>query len=94
MSASMRDQALKTGEINTYRVPRPSESFQGKRELHYNIGISAETVVSKSLHMQIAIISPGARAKAHKHVAHETAIYALRESLACGMGRTLCIIRS
>ena len=64
--------------LNICRVIRPGEVFKGKQELLYNVGISAETVGAKRLHMQIATIPPGARAKAHKHEAHETAIYALR----------------
>jgi uncharacterized RmlC-like cupin family protein len=53
------------------------ESFIGKQALQYNVGISAESVGAKAIHMQIVTIPPGARAKAHKHRAHETAIYAL-----------------
>jgi uncharacterized RmlC-like cupin family protein len=42
------------------------------------VGISAETVGATAIHMQIATIPPGSRARAHKHEARETAIYALR----------------
>jgi uncharacterized RmlC-like cupin family protein len=60
------------------RVVRAGETFTGKQALLYNVGISAESVGARGLHMQIVTIPPGARAKAHKHAAHETAIYALR----------------
>jgi uncharacterized RmlC-like cupin family protein len=60
------------------RVLRPGETFKGKQELLYNVGISAETVGARGIHMQLVTIPPGARAKAHKHEAHETAIYALQ----------------
>jgi uncharacterized RmlC-like cupin family protein len=60
------------------RVVRPGETFTGKQELLYNVGISAESVGAQGIHMQIVTLPPSARAKAHKHVAHETAIYALR----------------
>lgn len=59
------------------KLVRAGESFIGKQALQYNVGISAESVGSKAIHMQIVTIPPGARAKAHKHKAHETAIYAL-----------------
>ena len=59
------------------RVLRPGETFEGRQALLYNVGISAETVGAKGIHLQLATIPPGARAKAHKHEFHETAIYAL-----------------
>jgi len=43
----------------------------------YAPAISAETVGSHALHMQLLTIPPGGRAKAHKHASHETAIYML-----------------
>jgi uncharacterized RmlC-like cupin family protein len=43
----------------------------------YAPAISAETVGSKAIHMQLLTIPPGGRAKAHKHASHESAIYLL-----------------
>lgn len=60
------------------RLVRAGETFKGKQELFYNVGISAESVGARGIHMQIVTIPPLARAKAHKHASHETAIYALR----------------
>jgi uncharacterized RmlC-like cupin family protein len=40
-------------------------------------GISAESAGAQRIHLQIATIEPGLRAKAHKHADHETAVYAL-----------------
>jgi uncharacterized RmlC-like cupin family protein len=60
------------------RVVRAGEALKGRQELIYNVGISAESVGAQHIHMQIVTIPPGARAKAHKHESHETAIYALR----------------
>src|ERR1700754_2894689 len=65
-------------EILVCRVLRPGKTVKGKQELFYNVGISAESVGAHGIHMQVVTIPPGARAKAHKHEAHETAIYALR----------------
>jgi uncharacterized RmlC-like cupin family protein len=64
----------------TCRVVRASAVFIGKQALAYQPGISAETVGSKALHLQIVTIDPGGRAKAHKHENHETAIYVLSGS--------------
>ena len=60
------------------RVVRAGATFEGKQALLYNVGISAETVGASGIHLQLATIPPGAKAKAHKHEHHETAIYALR----------------
>lgn len=59
------------------RVVPAGETFTGKQALLYAPGISAESAGSHGLHLQIVTIPPGARAKAHKHEGHETAIYAL-----------------
>jgi uncharacterized RmlC-like cupin family protein len=59
------------------RVVQGGEPFQGKQGLMYTPAISAETVGSRGIHMQLVTIPPGGRAKAHKHAAHETAIYML-----------------
>ena len=56
---------------------RASQPFVGKQGFIYAPAVSAETVRSSALHMQLLTVPPGAKAKAHKHEAHETAIYAL-----------------
>lgn len=62
---------------STCRLVRAGEHFIGKQGLTYTLAISAESVGAQALHMQLVTIPPGGRAKAHKHVSHETAIYAL-----------------
>lgn len=59
------------------RLLRPTGTFDGKQGLRYQEGISAETVGAHGLCMHILTMPPGARAKAHLHEAHETAIYIL-----------------
>jgi len=49
----------------------------GKQGLSYGVGVSAESVGARGIHMQLVTIPPGGRARAHKHTGHETAIYAL-----------------
>jgi uncharacterized RmlC-like cupin family protein len=65
-------------ETSACKVLRAGETVKGKQELFYNVGVSAESVGARGIHMQIVTIPPGAKAKAHKHEAHETAIYAVR----------------
>ena len=59
------------------RLIRPSESYDGKQGFSYIEGISAESVGSSGIAMMLLTVPPGARAKAHLHEAHETAIYVL-----------------
>ena len=59
------------------RLVRAGAEFIGKQGLQYAVGISAEAVGSQAIHMQMVTLPPGARARAHKHASHETAIYAL-----------------
>jgi uncharacterized RmlC-like cupin family protein len=65
-------------DTHTCTVIRPGSQFSGKQNLLYETGISADTVGAKGIHMQLATLPPKARAKAHKHQAHETAIYILK----------------
>jgi len=60
------------------RVVKAGDPFVGKQGLSYAPAVSAETVAARGLHMQLLTIPPGGRAKAHKHEAHETAIYVLK----------------
>jgi uncharacterized RmlC-like cupin family protein len=59
------------------RLLQAGATFTGKQGLEYAVGISAESVGSEHIHMQLVTIPPGGRARAHKHASHETAIYAL-----------------
>ena len=61
----------------TCRKLRSGPEFVGKQGLSYAPGISAESVGAKGLHLQTLSMPPGARAKAHLHEGHETAIYVL-----------------
>lgn len=60
------------------RLLSPADQTTGKQGLQYNVGISAQSCGSERIHMQLVTIPPGGRALAHKHDAHETAIYALQ----------------
>jgi uncharacterized RmlC-like cupin family protein len=73
----MRDENS-VGEKTTCVVMRPGAPFVGKQGLSYAPAISAETVGAKGIHMQMLTMPPGAKAKAHLHEAHETALYVLR----------------
>ena len=61
----------------TCRLVRPTGTFDGKQGLRYFEGIAAETVGSSGICMHVVTIPPGARAKAHLHESHETALYVI-----------------
>ena len=62
------------------KVIRGGESFHGKQGLDYFAGVSAESAGAEGICMHLLVIPPGAKAKAHYHEAHETAIYQLEGS--------------
>jgi uncharacterized RmlC-like cupin family protein len=70
-------------------VIRAGTPFTGKQGFSYAPAISAETVQASAIHMQLLTIPPGGRAKAHKHEAHETAIYVLSGETAMFYGERL-----
>lgn len=59
------------------QLVRAGAEFVGRQALPYKPGISAESVGAKALHLQLVTIPPGARAKAHLHEGHESAVYVL-----------------
>jgi uncharacterized RmlC-like cupin family protein len=68
---------------------RPASSVDGKQGLSYEVGISADSVGARGLHLQRVFIPPLGKAKAHKHVDHETAILALEGKSGCYYGAAL-----
>jgi uncharacterized RmlC-like cupin family protein len=73
----------------TCRLVQAGAAFTGKQELDYAVGISAESVGAKGIHLQLVTIPPLAKAKAHRHESHETAIYALSGISGCWYGDDL-----
>ena len=68
---------------------RAGESFIGKQGFTYAPAVSAEMVGASAIHMQLLTIPPGARAKAHKHESHETAIHVLSGEVGMWYGERL-----
>lgn len=59
------------------RLVRPVGTYGGKQGFDYLEGLSAQSVGAQGICMHLLVIPPGGRAKAHRHEAHETAIYVL-----------------
>jgi uncharacterized RmlC-like cupin family protein len=78
--------SVKPAECKALRASAP---FVGKQGFTYAPAVSAETVGSSAIHMQLLTMPPGARAKAHKHECHETAIYVLSGEAARYYGERL-----
>ena len=58
-------------------VLKANAPYVGKQGFTYAPAVSAQTVGAHGLHMQLITMPPGAKAKAHMHESHETAIYVL-----------------
>jgi uncharacterized RmlC-like cupin family protein len=65
------------GAATRASVVRSEEMYRGKQALDYSVGVSAETVGATGICMHLVKLPPGARAKAHLHENHETAIYVI-----------------
>ena len=72
-----------SGVRPTCQLVRAGETSTGKQGLDCIVGISAETVGAKGIHLQMVTIPPLMRARAHRHNEHETAIYTLGGSAGC-----------
>ena len=59
------------------RIVRGAATYQGKQQLSYAVGISAQSADSRGLCLHTLEIPPGGRAKAHVHENHESAIYVI-----------------
>ena len=70
-------------------VVRAGPAFMGKQGHLLAPGISAQSSGAQRIHLQIATIPPGVRAKAHKHTDHETALYVLSGDSAMWYGEKL-----
>ncbi len=70
-------------------IVRPLESYAGLQGLNYFGGISAQNVGAQALCMHLLKMPPGARAKAHLHENHETAIYLITGKAAMWYGPNL-----
>ena len=65
----------------TVRVIRGAEGagdHQSKQGLMNAVGVSTETCGSRGIWLGLITVPPGARAKAHLHEHHETALYVLQ----------------
>src|SRR3569833_2915343 len=58
-------------------VLKANAPYVGKQGFTYAPAVSAQTVGASGLHMQLITMPPGAKAKAHMHESHETAVYVL-----------------
>lgn len=73
----------------TCQIIRPDETYVGQQGLTYFAGIAAETVGAQGICMHLVRIPPGARANAHLHQDHETAIYMLNGEVEMWYGERL-----
>ena len=58
-------------------VVRPGDSYDGRQGLNYGAGVSAESAGAGALCLHRLSMPPGARANAHLHADHESAIFVI-----------------
>ncbi len=68
---------------------KPGQTYVGKQGFTYGAGVSAETVGSRKVCMNILPVPPGAVAKAHYHTGIETIAYMLEGECAVYYGDDL-----
>lgn len=73
----------------TCKVVSNPADFLGKQALVYQSAISAESVGATGICMHLVNFPPSARAKAHLHERHETAIYLLQGEVGMWYGEKL-----
>ena len=62
-------------EERTCRIVPGDQTYEGKQGLTYFAGVSAQNVGAQHLCLHVLVLPPGARAVAHLHESHESAIY-------------------
>lgn len=65
------------------------EAGEGRTGVTYAAGISAATAGATALSLQLASLPPGARARAHRHDAHESAAYVMEGEMEMWFGERL-----
>lgn len=85
----MNDSQNGHASTRTCRVVRQGQTYVGAQGLSYFAGVSFETTGSEKLCMHLVRIPPGARANAHRHYNHETAIYLLSGEVEMWYGEQL-----
>lgn len=78
-----------TDTLATCQVVLAQPPRRGRQGFDYAVAISAATVGARGLHMQKLTIPPATRARAHTHLGHETALYALSGVSGCLYGAAL-----
>jgi uncharacterized RmlC-like cupin family protein len=76
-------------EARVCRLIKPGDSYDGRQGLTYFGGVSAESAGAQGICMHMLRMPPGARAHAHLHADHETAIYLLEGKVAMWYGAAL-----
>ncbi|MFI0849675.1 cupin domain-containing protein [Mesorhizobium sp. IMUNJ 23232] len=80
---------MENNRMKACKIIRSGEQFRGKQGLDYFAGISAETAGSEGICLHLLTMPPGAKATAHYHQAHETAIFMLEGTIELAHGPNL-----
>jgi uncharacterized RmlC-like cupin family protein len=70
-------------------IIRPGDLYAGRQGLRYGAGISAESAGAHAICLHRLTMPPGARARAHLHEDHESAIYLISGTVELWSGAQL-----
>ena len=73
----------------TCRVVRSGDAYLGQQHLMYRAGLTGTTAGTRGICMTVAMLPPGARARAHLHRGIETAVYVISGEAATYYGDAL-----
>ncbi len=73
----------------TCKVIHTHETYEGKQGLTYFAGVSAQSTGAQAICLHLLTFPPGARAHAHLHEHHETAMYILTGQVEMWYGEDL-----
>ena len=75
-----------TSTLSCQKIRPGATGYPGRQGLSCLEGLSRESVGARAICMHLLTIPPGGRARAHKHLAHETAIDVLSGSAVMAWG--------
>src|ERR1051325_5852718 len=76
-------------EMPACRLVRSGQEYVGLQNLSYLAGLTGATAGARAICLNLAIVPPGARAKAHLHRGIETAVYVIEGEAAASFGNAL-----
>jgi uncharacterized RmlC-like cupin family protein len=88
-AAADRSQVIGRPSLGEVVTVRPGGAVTSRQALGQFVGISGANSGARHLSLNKVVIPPGSRARAHRHVGHESAIYLLQGTVETRFGPRL-----